>query len=87
MVDVPATEFARNFGRYRELAQRQPIAVRAHDRVTGYFVSADAFAEYQALKARAAVALAVEELDAITLHALEWAEMDPRHAHLDALLD
>lgn len=60
MIEVPATEFARNFGRYREEAQRAPVAVVAHHRVTGYFVSARDYGEYQRLKAAAATALAVE---------------------------
>jgi hypothetical protein len=37
---VPATEFARNFGRYREEARHEPVAVQSHGRITGYFVSA-----------------------------------------------
>ncbi len=51
MSAVTATEFTRNFGRYREMAQREPVAVTNHDRVTGYFVSAPDFEEYRRLKA------------------------------------
>jgi PHD/YefM family antitoxin component YafN of YafNO toxin-antitoxin module len=87
MTEVAATEFARNFGRYRDAAQRAPVAVTSHERVTGYFVSAHDFEEYQQLKARAGHALAVEELDAATLRALAASRMDPRHADLDSLLD
>lgn len=47
MREVPASEFARNFGRYRELAQREPIAVTSHGRTTGYFVSAEQFERLQ----------------------------------------
>ncbi|MWC42427.1 type II toxin-antitoxin system Phd/YefM family antitoxin, partial [Sphingomonas carotinifaciens] len=53
MTQVAATEFARNFGRYREEAQREPVAVVTHNRVTGYFVSARDYDEYQRLKATA----------------------------------
>lgn len=89
MTQVAATEFARNFGRYREEAQREPVAVVAHNRVTGYFVSTPVFDEYQRLKATVtvAVALAVDELDGATLKALAAARMDARHGHLDALMD
>lgn len=87
MTQVAATEFARNFGRYREEVQREPIAVMTHNRVTGYFVSARDFDEYQRLKASEPVALAVEELDAATLRALAASRMDARHADLDALMD
>lgn len=87
MTRVAATEFARNFGRYREEAQHEAVAVVTHNRVTGYFVSARDYDEYQRLKASAPTALAVEELDAATLQALAASRMDPRHDPLDALLD
>ena len=63
MTKVAATEFARNFGRYREAAQHEAVAVVTHNRITGYFVSARDYDEYQRLKAGAATALAVEEND------------------------
>ena len=87
MTEVAATEFARNFGRYREIAQRGAIAVRAHDRITGYFVSASDYEEYQRFKAMMPVALAAEELDDDTLRALSETKMDKRHASLNALMD
>lgn len=87
MTEVAATEFARNFGRYREVAQREAIAVTSHDRITGYFVSAHEYEEYLRLKAIMPVALAVEELDADTLKALDTARMDKRHDALNALMD
>lgn len=87
MPQVAATEFARNFGRYREEAQREPVAVVAHNRVTGYFLSARDFEEYQRLKAAAPTALAVEELDAAALRALAASRMNPRHESLNDLID
>ena len=87
MTKVAATEFARNFGRYREEAQHEPVAVVAHNRVTGYFVTASDFAEYQRLKAAAPTALAIEELDGATLKALAASRMDRRHDHLNGLMD
>jgi PHD/YefM family antitoxin component YafN of YafNO toxin-antitoxin module len=87
MMKVAATEFARNFGRYREEAQHEAVAVVAHNRVTGYFVSARDYDEYQRLKAIAATALAIDELDGATLKALAASRMDPRHDHLNALMD
>ena len=86
MTLVAATEFARNFGRYREEAQRAPVAVVAHNRVTGYFVSARDYDEYQRLKAMVPTALAIEELDTATLKALAASRMNSRHDHLDALM-
>ena len=87
MNEVSATEFARNFGRYREDVQREPIVVKTHDRITGYFVSARDFEEFQRFKAMMPVALAVEDLDDETLRALSKSKMDNRHAKLDHLMD
>jgi hypothetical protein len=87
MTEVPATEFARNFGRYREAAQRGPVAVQAHGRITGYFVSAHDFEEFKRVRAMMPVALGVEELDAKTITGLKAAKMDSRHAALDRLMD
>jgi prevent-host-death family protein len=87
MREVPATEFTRNFGQYREIAQREPVAVTSHGRATGYFVSAVEFEEMQRLKAfarrtRAVVYLTREEIDQIAA-----SRMSPEHDHLNALLD
>jgi len=51
MREVPATELTRNFRRYREIAQREPVTVNGHGRATGYFVSAVEYEELQRLKA------------------------------------
>jgi len=87
MTEVAATEFARNFGKYREAAQREAVAVVTHNRITGYFVSARDYDEYQRLKAAAATALAVEELDSATLKALAASRMDQAHDKLNLLMD
>lgn len=87
MATIPATEFAKNFGRYRELVQREPIAVTSHERVTGYFVSPAEYEEYLRLKAMASKATAVEELSEATIRAIAASKMDARHTHLNSLLD
>lgn len=87
MTEVAATEFARNFGWYREVAQREAVAVVSHRRITGYFVSARDYDEYQRLKATAPAALAVDELDGATLKTLAASRMDQRYDHLNALMD
>ena len=88
MVAVTATEFAKNFGRYKEAAQREPIAITSHGRTSGYFMSAPAFEEYQRLKAQATrAAYRIEELPDDIADAIAKARMDPAHAHLDRLLD
>jgi PHD/YefM family antitoxin component YafN of YafNO toxin-antitoxin module len=87
MVEVPATEFVKNFGQYKERAQREAIAVTSHGRTSGYFVSEHEYLEYMLLKTRARRAYHISELPEETISALAKAEMDPSHDHLNALLD
>ncbi|HYI72828.1 MAG TPA: hypothetical protein VEX87_23955 [Skermanella sp.] len=39
MVAVSATEFAKHFGRYRQEAQREPVAIASHGRKTSNHIS------------------------------------------------
>lgn len=87
MLKVTASDFARNFGRYRDAVQREPVAVTSHDRITGVMVSPQDFEEYQVLKQRATRAAWAHELPDETLSALEGARMDDRHSELDRLMD
>lgn len=87
MKQVPASEFARNFGLYRESVQREPVAVTSHGRTSGYFVSAVAFEEYQKLKAMARRSYKVSELPKSFINAIAATRMNPAHDHLDSLLD
>lgn len=48
MVTVTAAEFQKRFGRYRDIAQREPVSVTHHGRESLVMLSAD---EYHRLKA------------------------------------
>jgi PHD/YefM family antitoxin component YafN of YafNO toxin-antitoxin module len=87
MIEVQASEFAKNFGRYKELAQREPVAVTSHGRTSGYFISEQEYLEYRRLKAHARRAYHISELPQETIAALKTAQMDPAHDHLNALMD
>lgn len=87
MVRVTATEFAKNFGRYREEAQREPVAITSHGRTTGYFVSPHEFAELERLRAYERRAYRIEDVPDDVLEVIKSATMDPRHEHLNRLLD
>lgn len=87
MREVPATEFTRNFGRYREIAQREPVAVTSNGRATGYFISAVEFEEMQRLKAYARRSRAVADLTFEEIEEISASRMRPEHDHLNALLD
>ncbi|MEJ8849871.1 type II toxin-antitoxin system prevent-host-death family antitoxin [Variovorax rhizosphaerae] len=86
MRTVPSTEFAKNFGHYREVVQGEPVAVTSHNRVTGYFISRKEFEELVRLKARATKAYAVADLPEEAVRALADSRMDARHDKLNDLL-
>jgi prevent-host-death family protein len=86
MREVTASEFARNFGLYREIAQREPVAVTSHGRTTGYFVSVVEYDDLQRIKALMPRSRAVEELAETEIQEIAKTRMSKRHDDLDALL-
>jgi PHD/YefM family antitoxin component YafN of YafNO toxin-antitoxin module len=86
MRSVSATTFARNFAVFQHEVHREPMAVTSHSRVTGYFVSPEDFAEYEALRAKARKVLVVGQLPNERVEALERSRMDERRAALNALM-
>jgi PHD/YefM family antitoxin component YafN of YafNO toxin-antitoxin module len=83
---IPASEFTRNFGRYRMLAQREPVPVSNHGEITGYFVSAADYEAYRHYRTQRR-AFRAEDLSDEDIIAIANTHMDPRHDHLNALLD
>lgn len=84
---VAATDFCRNFGQYQRRVQREPIEVRSHERTTGYFISEEEFKRYMRLSNAARQAYHPSELPEHLKRAIAEARMDPRHEHLNELLD
>jgi hypothetical protein len=82
---VPASEFTRNFGRYRMLAQREAVAVSSHGSITGYFIAPDEYEEFQRFRNRRR-SFATAELSDERVRAIGASRMDDRHAHLDSIL-
>ncbi len=85
---VSAADVARNFGRYKEIAQRGPVAVTSHGRDSVVLISAQEFARLKALDQRQA--LYAHELPVEIVTALDRAtppdaakafddEFDPDH--------
>lgn len=72
MAKVTAAEFQKNFGRYRELAQREAVAVTSHGRESVVLISAGEYHRYKALDTR--VAEYVWEMSDTDIAALEGAE-------------
>jgi PHD/YefM family antitoxin component YafN of YafNO toxin-antitoxin module len=87
MIAVAATEFAKRFARYRQAAQREPVAITHHNRVTEVLLSKHDYDEYMRLKNLSTRATAVAELSEDSIQALSEARMDSRHEPLDRLLE
>ncbi len=82
---VPASEFTRNFGRYRMRAQREAVAVSSHGQITGYFVGPEEYEEFKRFR-ESRRSFATAELAEEKVKAIGNSRMDRRHKHLDALL-
>jgi prevent-host-death family protein len=80
-----AAEVARNFGRYKELAQRGPIAVTSHGRDSLVLLSADEYARLKALDDR--IAVFAHELPNDLVHALEHAAVSDEAKAFDLELN
>ena len=83
---VPAAEFARNFGRYKLQAQREAVPVSSNGTLAGYYVATHEYEELRKLRAMRrrflTAKLSDEEIEQIAS-----SRMDPRHDHLDKLLE
>ncbi len=87
MIRATSSEFAKNFGRYKEIAQREPVEITSHDRTSGYLISEAEFLELKRLKEMAPKAISIHDLPSEDIEALMNTRMDPRHDHLNSLLD
>jgi hypothetical protein len=83
MIRVSSTEFGKEVGRYQDLALSQPVVVTRNGRDRTVVISAD---EYRRLIRRDRRVFAAGELPDDIVDAISRAEMDPRHQHLDELL-
>jgi len=84
---VSATEFVRNFAAYQRSVQVEPIEVRAHEKVTGYFLSAEVFERVAQILAASRRRYHPSELPEHLKAAIRDARMRPEHNHLNALMD
>jgi prevent-host-death family protein len=80
MTSVTSAEFQKSFGRYREVAQREPVTITSHGRESLVLLSVE---EYRRLKRLDRRALYPWELDEQALGALEKAEPPPGAAQFD----
>ena len=84
---VAATEFCRNFATYQRRVQREPIEVRSHEKVTGYYVSAEDFQRVEDILTSSRRPYHPTELPSHLLAAVRDARMASEHDHLNSLMD
>ena len=87
MIEVASAEFAKKFGRFKELAQREPVVITSHGRKSGYFLSEHEFTEYQRLKTLLRHSYHISELLEETLKVMSVARMKPSHNHRNDLMN
>lgn len=87
MVAVTATEFAKSFGRYKEEAQREPVAITSYGRISGYFVAAREYEELRRLREFERRVYRLKGLPKEIAEAIKASRMDASHDHLNALLE
>lgn len=83
-VRVSAAEFGKEVGRYQELALSQPVIVSSIGQDQTVLISAQ---EYRRLKHRDRQVYAAGELPDELVEAVRRSDMDPRHQHLDELIN
>ena len=83
---VPAAEFARNFGRYKLLAQREAVPVSSNGTLAGYFVATHEYEELRKLKTMRRHFVTAELSDA-EIEEIAASRMDARHDHLNGLVE
>lgn len=84
MLTVTSTEFRQNIGRYEDEALRQPVAITRDGEERLVVLSTE---EYRRLRSRWREVLLAGDLSDDDLEGIARTEMDPRHNHLDSLLD
>ena len=77
----PATSAATECAR-----SAKPVAVSSHGQITGYFVGPDEYEEFKRFR-ESRRSFATAELPEEKVEAIRTSRMDPRHAHLDKMLD
>jgi PHD/YefM family antitoxin component YafN of YafNO toxin-antitoxin module len=84
MIRVSSTEFGKEVGRYQDVALTEPVIVTRNGRDRTVVIAAE---EYWRLKRRDRKVYAAGELPDDILEAVANTRMDPRHNHLDALIE
>ena len=84
MSRVSATEVGKAVGRYQDVALSEPVIGTSNGRDRTVVIAAE---EYRRLKRRDRTVYAAGELPDEIVEAIARTEMDPRHDHLNSLIE
>lgn len=84
MTQTTAVEFQRKFGEFQHRALHEPVEITRHGRRELVLISAD---HYDWLVAAARRSHRTQDAASIVIDAVERAEMEPEHTHLDKLME
>ena len=73
---VPASEFTKNFGRYKMAAQREAVPVSSHGHIIGFFVAPHEYEDLRRLKTMRR-SFATEELSDQDFEAIDFSPDGP----------
>jgi len=82
MVEISSAEAGRNFSRYREQAETEPVVVLHYNKPSVVMIAVE---EFERLKRRDKQVLSVEEMPEWLVELVVNGKMDARHDHLDGM--
>jgi prevent-host-death family protein len=83
MVEISSATAGRDFAKYREQAEKEPVIVLHYNKPSVVIVAA---AEFERLKRRDKQTLSIEEMPDWLVRQVVEGKMQPRHDHLDSVV-
>ena len=87
MKNISAVEFQREFGRFRSLAQREPVTITNHGRADVVLISYEQYLAYQQCEQYAPTALFADEIPKETLEQFGSIPLSPGGDQYDDEID
>ena len=87
MKKISAVEFQREFGRFRSIAHREPVAITNHGRADVVLISHEQYQAYQQFERYAPTALFANEIPEETLEKFGSTPLSPEGDQFDSEFD
>jgi hypothetical protein len=86
MILINAGELAKSFSKYKDEAQREPIAITNNGLLGGYFISTQDYQEFQRVRNRMRKAYTIETMPEDLVQEIANSKMDPEFDHLNDIM-